>query len=43
MRPTCNECESEIKTSFVWALDDEPVCSDCMRQATPAALHWMVS
>ena len=43
MKPTCSECKSEIETSFVWTLDHEPVCSHCMRLATPAALQGMVS
>ncbi len=43
MRPSCSECESEIETSFVWTLEYEPVCGDCMRQATPPGVRWMVS
>ncbi len=42
-RTICSECGSEIETSFVWSLDEQPVCGACIRIATPRALWWMVS
>ncbi len=38
----CSECGSEIKTSYAWSLDDEPVCSACMRAAVPEFLWCLV-
>ncbi len=43
MRPICSECEAEIETPYVFALDYEPVCSDCMYAATPWWAWWLVS
>ncbi len=43
MTTTCGECGLEIETSFVWTLDEQPVCGDCMRLAMPAALRGAVS
>ena len=43
MKQSCSECGLEIGTSFVWWVEDQRVCGDCLRRMTPEALWWMIS
>ena len=42
MRRRCSECGSPIETAYTWQVDDELVCSACMRAIVPEWLWFLV-